>query len=367
MRRRHCPCPPNVSTRAGRKLTLNWMARPGTNPQAGLRATNFLPTSKENAHQEATVDEQHSPDGGDQINSVEAEATEDWSAVVSADVVENPAVETEPKDEPAAAELSERPEQEQEPLQTAEPEPEPIDAAEQVAEARHDAEAEYETPFIDETRDAAEAAPEAASQIAGLSSFDFPAERHFEPEHGDTDWSETESVQAALDIAAARQARGEEMGTPEPDYSAEEHSSDDEHQRHEAPATEEAVTAPAPVPVFARSRRRPMTSLDDLITPEGREPDTVADAVSQALADNALDRQEGAVAPAEGIEGIADESFDVETQDDPSLIDEEALRDLIAQVVREELQGVLGQRITRNVRKMVRREIRLALAAETFD
>ncbi|CUK06652.1 hypothetical protein RUE5091_02866 [Ruegeria denitrificans] len=43
-------------------------------------------------------------------------------------------------------------------------------------------------------------------------------------------------------------------------------------------------------------------------------------------------------------------------------IDEDALRGLIAQVVREELQGVLGQRITRNVRKMVRREIHRALA-----
>ncbi len=42
--------------------------------------------------------------------------------------------------------------------------------------------------------------------------------------------------------------------------------------------------------------------------------------------------------------------------------DEAALRELIAQVVREELQGVLGERITRNVRKMVRREIYRALA-----
>ncbi len=53
--------------------------------------------------------------------------------------------------------------------------------------------------------------------------------------------------------------------------------------------------------------------------------------------------------------------------DDDSVLDEEVLREIIAQVVREELQGVLGQRITRNVRKMVRREIRLALAAEELD
>ncbi|WP_170417628.1 hypothetical protein [Ruegeria atlantica] len=48
-------------------------------------------------------------------------------------------------------------------------------------------------------------------------------------------------------------------------------------------------------------------------------------------------------------------------------IDEDALRKLIAEVVREELQGVLGERITRNVRKMVRREIYKALAEQTLE
>ncbi len=48
-------------------------------------------------------------------------------------------------------------------------------------------------------------------------------------------------------------------------------------------------------------------------------------------------------------------------------MDEETLREIIVEVVREELQGVLGQRITRNVRKMVRREVRLALAAEDLE
>lgn len=48
-------------------------------------------------------------------------------------------------------------------------------------------------------------------------------------------------------------------------------------------------------------------------------------------------------------------------------MDKDALRDLIAQVVREELQGVLGQRITRNVRKMVRREIYRVLAEQEVE
>ena len=47
--------------------------------------------------------------------------------------------------------------------------------------------------------------------------------------------------------------------------------------------------------------------------------------------------------------------------------DEFALPALVARVVREELQGDLGQRITSNLRKLVRREIRMILAAEKLD
>ena len=45
-------------------------------------------------------------------------------------------------------------------------------------------------------------------------------------------------------------------------------------------------------------------------------------------------------------------------------LDEDALRELVSDIVREELQGVLGERITRNVRKLVRREIQRALASQ---
>lgn len=49
---------------------------------------------------------------------------------------------------------------------------------------------------------------------------------------------------------------------------------------------------------------------------------------------------------------------------DEELLDEETLRELVAEIVRNELQGPLGERITRNVRKLVRREIQRALAAQ---
>jgi hypothetical protein len=48
-------------------------------------------------------------------------------------------------------------------------------------------------------------------------------------------------------------------------------------------------------------------------------------------------------------------------------IDLEALRDVVAEVIREELRGTLGERITRNLRLLVRREIARALEAERTD
>ncbi|MBM2576740.1 hypothetical protein JQC91_10535 [Jannaschia sp. Os4] len=51
----------------------------------------------------------------------------------------------------------------------------------------------------------------------------------------------------------------------------------------------------------------------------------------------------------------------------PPAEEDDALRDLIADVVREELAGPLGERITRNVRKMVRRELRQMMSGEEFE
>ena len=52
---------------------------------------------------------------------------------------------------------------------------------------------------------------------------------------------------------------------------------------------------------------------------------------------------------------------------DETVIDEAVLRDLVSGIVREELQGALGERITRNVRKLVRREIHRAISAKDFN
>jgi len=63
-----------------------------------------------------------------------------------------------------------------------------------------------------------------------------------------------------------------------------------------------------------------------------------------------------------------DDNADLDLSDmGDTILDEAMLRDLISTIVREELQGALGERITRNVRKLVRREIHRAISAQDFN
>jgi len=66
----------------------------------------------------------------------------------------------------------------------------------------------------------------------------------------------------------------------------------------------------------------------------------------------------------DGAHREAENTFAAEGE---AVLDEAALRDLVAEIVREELMGTLGERITRNVRKLVRREIHRALNSQDFD
>ncbi len=62
-----------------------------------------------------------------------------------------------------------------------------------------------------------------------------------------------------------------------------------------------------------------------------------------------------------------DETEAVAGAGDALTIDEDTLRGLVSEIVRQELQGALGERITRNVRKLVRREIHRVLMSQDFD
>ncbi|WP_323036600.1 hypothetical protein [Pararhodobacter sp.] len=67
----------------------------------------------------------------------------------------------------------------------------------------------------------------------------------------------------------------------------------------------------------------------------------------------------------EAREADARETGDAVSEHD-SILDEEMLRALVAQIVREELHGQLGERVTQQVRKLVRAEIAKALDDRNF-
>lgn len=86
---------------------------------------------------------------------------------------------------------------------------------------------------------------------------------------------------------------------------------------------------------------------------EPQEPEAAAP--PEPLASNdPVDEPENIAAPA--VAPIAADRIDVEH-----------LRPLVSALIREELQGELGERITRNVRKLVRREINRALSGREFE
>jgi hypothetical protein len=157
--------------------------------------------------------------------------------------------------------------------------------------------------------------------------------------------------------------------------------------------TETGDAAPARVPVTMRPANvTPMTprvSLaprDRAVTPESIAP---APQPAESGPDRAMTGDGFVAAGASDAVGafvpdVARESFHNDATDpgddmahdtlsddgamieDTEIIDEATLRAMVAQIVREELHGQLGERITRSVRKLVRAEIARALDANRY-
>ncbi|PCJ05260.1 MAG: hypothetical protein COB16_16370 [Rhodobacteraceae bacterium] len=104
---------------------------------------------------------------------------------------------------------------------------------------------------------------------------------------------------------------------------------------------------------------------DETVEPEVSADDDVVETTPQAEAAPAFDPPETDMLDADQLaeQAVADEVLGGFAADE-TVMDEETLRELVADIVREELQGALGERITRNVRKLVRREIHRALAVQ---
>lgn len=148
----------------------------------------------------------------------------------------------------------------------------------------------------------------------------------------------------------------------------------------EAPAAEPPETAAAPGPVAEAPR---VQVDDDWVEAEepapvipltgGADPAAEAAGNREAAAKAREPETAAAAGPPTGPEPIltapqGETQTLVDGDGNPlTVLDEEALHEIVRSLIREELQGVLGERITRNVRKLVRAEINRALTARSLD
>ncbi|MEY1556451.1 hypothetical protein AB3Y40_12535 [Yoonia sp. R2331] len=186
-----------------------------------------------------------------------------------------------------------------------------------------------------------EAAAEAATQEVGAglaAAMDRPTH-----DVSTAGWFSRRAAAAKPDIQEQDAIAHDE--TPE---EAEEDTAD--HWAEAAPTASNLVNeAETPVEVVA----------DEAIAVS--EPDVAETEEMGRVAFQHLDR--ALVTPSDDL--IGSTHADPDTQADQP--EDEALRQMVLEIVRQELNGKLGERITRNVRKLVRREIMRVLNAQDFD
>lgn len=245
------------------------------------------------------------------------------------------------------------------PASTEVPEPLPDDAVQLI-------EAEWEDEIW-----AAPDGPGLGEVALGLDEAEVLVADREEPLHPPTDDPaatrvEAEPRQAKLIPLAPRLRRSEGLAARLPG---------DDDDRH-------AVANPASADAFpsASTAEQPLAE-DDL----PQAPRSEQSQPTEAWPDPS---QPDAVAAAHAADGpdpdtVTDQPEPAATQDIPpqrmpteiidadgtplAVLDEAALQDIVRQMIREELQGDLGERITRNVRKLVRAEINRALMARDLD
>lgn len=129
-------------------------------------------------------------------------------------------------------------------------------------------------------------------------------------------------------------------------------------------AVDSAPEADAQAPMPDAEARAPAEPQIESAEPAAEAP-VVADApqADGAMADVEPAPMPAAAAAEPEFEPEFEPAFEPEPED--AFLDEEMLRALIAQMVRDELHGQLGERITQQVRKLVRAEIAKALADRT--
>lgn len=195
---------------------------------------------------------------------------------------------------------------------------------------------------------------EAAESTAESTGDALNGDGRDEATTGGDDWSDDESWDHG-------RATSDEAAAP---------TSFDRSKLEASIAELEAAVAGAPVDDFEPDGSEQIEQAFVWPSAMKRTLDDVQDAepADEAPADKApADKATVATPQPASVDGYEDDDLDDLLAEGQSGLDDEALRALVADIVREELMGPLGERITRNVRKLVRREIYRILSSKEFD
>ncbi len=223
--------------------------------------------------------------------------------------------------------------------------PEPMEEAEEAAAPDEAPEAPFVALDFDATPEEYEAPdPGAEEEDAGAkTAFVLPIpEEAAETEEPEADDAAAFEAPETAYVLTEPELEPEPEPEPEPEFAPELEAEPEPEATYETAHEPEAPEASAPA--------------EEALEWEEWEPEEDEEAAEPAPQDaayaDAAPEYDADEAEAEGLNLYSDEA----------VLDEDALREMVSELVREELQGVLGERITRNVRRLVRREIERALA-----
>ena len=204
---------------------------------------------------------------------------------------------------------------------------------------------------------------------AGTRVGPLPWDDQEEAEAHDTASSPDDEVDLALAAAVFRRSRTHDTSDPADDVSATK-VEDAPSEDAAAEADDEGINLSdvdldqVMAELVDATSDTTTDPADDAVEPVSEDDEATAEAEPAAFAFRDQDGDQT-------LTGDDPEAADTDTQApmaiEEALLDEEALRDMVSDIVRQELQGALGERITRNVRKLVRREIHRALASQELE
>ncbi|MEM6589776.1 MAG: hypothetical protein AAF641_15110 [Pseudomonadota bacterium] len=133
---------------------------------------------------------------------------------------------------------------------------------------------------------------------------------------------------------------------------------------------EETVAEPQSLTSRAESLEEAVSERAEDWEPDGGDAETLSPDGVEPLPWKEVESEMSDMSPEEAEEDPYSEAEAAQSQPwfgEDAILDEDALRDMVGEIVRQELQGALGERITRNVRKLVRREINRALMSQGLE